>query len=155
MCIRDRLEDCNTDSIILTGGPFRNARAVDEFTEDVASRLEKYNLAHMADYLVSNYGKQTDAILETFESSEEQDTEVRLGLSELRFTSEQEAVHSLLDFFERRTGRLYFNIQSVRDLRASVSAYMSEFFQWTDERIAHEQAWLDRAIELATDFEKK
>lgn len=144
--------ECRTDKIPLTGGVFKNAIEVDSYTEEVAEKLSKFDLSEMADYLVSNYGKQTDLILEDFTKRKEKDPQVRLGLAELDFTLKYEAVYSLLDFFERRTGRLYFDIGSINLLRKPVIKQMEDFFGWDKKRIKQEEEWLDRALKLASVF---
>lgn len=144
--------ECKTDTITLTGGVFNSAIEVDAYEEEISKRLANHGLEDMAEYLVSNYGKQTDTILDDFNNRKEKDPDVRLGLSELEFTVKYEAVHSLLDFFERRTGRLYFNIGSIEKLREPVISYLKSYFNWDKKREMSEREWLDRAINLASNF---
>ena len=108
-----KLKDCQTSELALSGGVFNGSKEVNHYTTSVEKVLGAHELASWANYLVSNYGRQSDDILKIFESRKEKDSEVRLGLSELAFTVEHESVTSLLDFFERRTGRLYFYIESI------------------------------------------
>ncbi len=149
----NRLEQCKTENIQLIGGPFSNSKAVEEFTKEISDRLAKTGLSHMADYLVSNYGKQSEIILETFEALENGDPEVRLGISELIFALEYEAVFTLLDFFERRTGKLNFHIASVRKLKEPVSQYLGKYFGWSAKRLKEEDESLERALYQASCFE--
>jgi glycerol-3-phosphate dehydrogenase len=148
-----KLKTCQTESIVLTGGVFQNAIEVDNYTDDIASKLSPHGLGHLADYLVSNYGKQTDKVLEIFQQRPEEDLETRLGMAELVFTVENEAVHSLLDFFERRTGRLYFYIDSIKKLRDPVFDYLNTSFNWSNKRQELENQWLDQAILQASKFD--
>ncbi len=146
-------EECATDTIKLTGGPFRNAKAVNAYTKEIIEKLKPESLEHLGDYLVSNYGKQTDEILSIYQSRSEKNHEVKLGLAELIFTLDQESVYTLLDFFERRTGRLYFDIASIERLRKPVLKHMKEFFRWDKSRVKWETDQLDKAIIIASEFE--
>jgi glycerol-3-phosphate dehydrogenase len=100
------IKSSKTEKIPLTGGEFKNAIEVDAYTLDLEERLNTIGLGSYADYLVGNYGKQSDIILKIYEEMKHNDKDVKLGLAELEFTLKNEAVFSLLDFFEKRTGRL-------------------------------------------------
>ena len=67
-------------------------------------------------------------------------------------TIENEAVHSILDFFERRTGRVYFNINTISKLVQPVFDLMSETFRWSQERKHREMKWLDKGLTTASEF---
>ena len=69
-------------------------------------------LVSYSEYLVSSYGRQSDDILGYYDQKVK-DPNVALMLAELEFSLENEATFTLLDFFERRTGRLYFHISSI------------------------------------------
>ena len=58
-------------------------------------------------YLVTNYGKQTEWILENFRGLSDTDPHWRMIKAELLFALEHEMVHNPMDFLIRRTGRLY------------------------------------------------
>jgi glycerol-3-phosphate dehydrogenase len=145
--------ECRTDQITLTGGVFANVADVDTYVKEISKRLEPEGLAHMAVYLVHNYGRQTDMILDLFEDMEIKDPEEALGMAELEFTLKNESVFSALDFFERRTGRLYFNIESVRNLKEPVLKHLKSKFKWSAQRIKQEKIWLDQAIDRCSSFE--
>lgn len=144
---------CKTDRIILTGGVFKDGKDVKKYVKTIEAKLIEWSLdPYYAEYLVSNYGRQTDEILERFSHRKEHDVEVRLALSELYFTIEKEAVHSLLDFFERRTGRVYFNIKTISKLIQPVFDAMSVNFQWTEARKQQEMTGLKHGLQVAAEF---
>lgn len=147
------LKECQTDKLPLSGGVFKGSKDVDQYTSSIEKLLDEHRIAPWTNYLVSNYGKQTNDILEIFESRTEEDSEVRLGLSELLFTIEYESVTSLLDFFERRTGRLYFYIESIEKLTHPVLEEMASIFNWDESRKAKELDDLAAAIHRATHFD--
>lgn len=148
-----KLKACQTDKIPLSGGTFKGSKEVDQYTRSIEATLGEYEIAHWANYLVSNYGKQTDDILKIVAQRTEGDSEVRLGLAELLFTIEHESVMSLLDFFERRTGRLYFYIESIEKLTKPVLDEMVTIFNWDEKRKALELDDLAKAIHHATHFD--
>jgi len=147
-----KLLPCTTDKIVLSGGPFKDGKEVEEYTDQVSYALKAKGLDHMANYLVSNYGKQTDEILATLESSQESNPEVALGLSELGYALENESTYTLLDFFERRTGRLYFNITSIEGLTEPVAKEMATYHGWDEKRAKSELETLNRAIRRSSHF---
>lgn len=146
-------KDCETDRIMLCGGVFKNGAAVEQYEAEVLKQVLTHGLdSHYAGYLVGNYGLQSDEILKNISGDDFQDIEVALALAELKFTIEKEAVHSLLDFFERRTGRLYFHIGTIRKLIEPIKNQLSAQFHWTAEREAQELQWLERGINIASKF---
>jgi glycerol-3-phosphate dehydrogenase len=147
-------KDCQTETLILSGGVFKNAKEVDQFTIELSAKLAKHELSHFAEFLVSNYGRQTDVILDHMQSISENDPEICMSLAELKFCLENEAVHSLLDFFDRRTGRLYFYIQSIEKIKQPALNYLSQHLGWSKKREKQEIDDLDRAIKLASRFQK-
>ncbi len=150
----NELPECKTDNIYLTGGPFKEADDVFAYEQVIREQLVQFNLEnYYAVYLVGNYGRQTEEILEIFQRISNNDAEVRLALAELQFTIEKESVHSVMDFFERRTGRLYFNIKSIDKLIEPVIEMMSSTFSWDEIRIKQEREWLSHGLKVASHFD--
>lgn len=148
-----KVPECKTDKIIICGGVFKNAEEVKNYQAGVEMKLKEMGLnTYYGEYLVGNYGKQTDIIFSLFDERREVDPEVRLALSELDFTIQNEAVHSALDFFERRTGRLYFLIKSIQQLKKPVLDHLAKNFSWSEERIRQEEAWLDEMLKVSSHF---
>ena len=107
--------ECSTDKIPLCGNDFSKFRQVNKYIEEVAGELEKEGFQHYdAWYLVTNYGRQTDEILRNFRKLKDADPHWRLMKAELHFGLAYEMVQNPMDFLIRRTGRLYFDIHSVR-----------------------------------------
>jgi len=82
---------------------------------------------------VHNFGKQTKIILQKYDELTEPDIEIRLAKAELWYCLEFEMTLTPLDFFVRRTGRLYFDIKSITKLESMVLKQFSSFFNWTKE----------------------
>ncbi len=148
------LKPCQTENTVLVGGVFSSQKDVKQYTQSIAEKLEKLapELKNRAEYLVSNYGRQTGEILSQYDQKAGSPEE-RMALCELEFTLENESAYTLLDFFERRTGRLYFDINSIAKVRGVVLERMKEFFNWSEEEVKVNTDYLDRAIRLASHFE--
>ncbi len=146
---------CRTDQIVLNGGEFADGKSVEKYKKYIAERLSPYGLSdYTADYLVSNYGKQVGDIIEMIlvRFGKIDDIELAAILGELDFTLQHEMVHTPLDFFSRRTGRLYFDIESVRTYMEPVLEVFQAGFSWSEEKKAQERELLQTAVDEASHF---
>ncbi|MEO1049002.1 MAG: FAD-dependent oxidoreductase [Bacteroidota bacterium] len=147
-------EKCHTDKIVLAGGEFSNAGEVDEYIRQIHEKIKAYGFDEFeANYLVSNYGVQTDEVLERMSNIQEEDHDIRLAKAELEFTLNNEIVFGPLDFFVRRTGRLYFNINSIDKVKPAVLQRFAEAFNWDKTTAAQHEKWLETAMFEASHFE--
>jgi len=147
------LPACRTQKIPLTGGPFKNASEVDAYRKEVENKVKSIGLdAYHAIYLVANYGKQTDDILDHMPHVEG-DTTTRLARAELQFTIENELVATPMDFFERRTGRLYFNLPSIKPLLDTILDDFQNYFNWDTTLREQEKEKMKVAIEEVSQFQ--
>ena len=143
------LRECNTASILLLGGEFRYAKEVNDYITTVSERLKPIGLDQYAPYLVHTYGRQTAMILEHFSSLVNDDAEVNLGRSELWFSIQHEMVLLPLDFFIRRTGMLFFDINRVAKLLDTLTDEFQRNFDWTPDKVASEKDKVKQAIREA------
>ena len=72
--------------------------------------------------------------------------------AELWYGVNFEMVNGLADFFVRRTGALYFNIEFVIKHRDIVLADFMYYMNWDQKRIEKESKQLDELIQDATTF---
>lgn len=145
-----------TKSIKLTGNHFRGSREVGKYIDEVRVKLASRGLGLTeTNYLVHNYGRQSDQIISIIAKSTEADPRLKLLLAELEFCGEKELVVSIVDFFIRRTGRLFFDIESVRKYLEPVLSAMTKYFEWPPDRVEEERNRLETEIYNATHFEKK
>jgi len=145
-----------TKKIPLRGGPFEDAAAVGAYRHSLTPLLRKLGLtAHHGAYLIANYGRQTTSILEKMETfiEAEADPEVALVRAEAWYTIHYELATTLTDFFNRRTGRLYFNLPSIAPVQEIVAADFAAHLDWSAERRQAEEAALKAAIRHVTEFE--
>ena len=149
-----KFKSCYTDKIPLCGGPFSSPQEVKAYREELRTTIEKWKLEPLTvDYLVGNYGKQCDLILQQMKAYSDQDANIRLARAELWFGVHHELVFDSMDFFVRRTGRLYFDIKSIPPIIDIVLADLKYYFNWTSEKVQTERQELEQAIKEAFNFE--
>ena len=145
---------CLTRSIKLHGNDFHESKDVGIYIERIANNLEARKLGLVqAKYLVHNYGTATDEILKAMLESTGNDPELELLLAELKYSLENELVTTLNDFLIRRTGRLFFDIGSVKKYSEPVLAAMAKYFGWPQARVIEERKKIEAEIYTATHFE--
>jgi len=144
------LKGCHTDQVKLTGGDFRNDKEVFEYTDQLIARLKPVGLEPYAKYLVSNYGHQSDAILNFLDGMDDPGSDLALAKGELWFCVHHEMVVSPLDFFVRRTGMLFFYIDRLKILKQPILEEFQRYFEWDDAKLAEEKLKLEEAISQAT-----
>lgn len=144
---------CKTHTIKLTPEPFSSAKEVEAYTEELRKKLAGCGLhSDHADYLVGNYGRQSAAIVADLQLSVSASPEIALACSEVRFGVKKEAVARAEDFFVRRTGRLFFDIDGIEEVRRPVLNEMQTLLSWSADRRRAEEGLLDQALHDATHF---
>ncbi len=147
-----KLANGRTKTIVLKGGEYKNEQEVKAHCAVVAQQLLPHGLGQPeAEYLIANYGKQTDLILERFFQLENT-SYLDLIRAELWFAVRHEMAHRATDFFTRRTGRLYFEIESVREYSEAILAEMAELLNWDPKRMQKEEDALRLAVYEASHF---
>ncbi len=138
-----------TAEIPLCGSKFKKFKHVEKYIQEIQERIESLGLdAYNAWFLVTTYGIQTEIILEKFTSIEGDDPLIRMAKAELHFGIEYELVTSPMDFFIRRTGRLYFDIDSIRSLMDPI---LEEFEKILDPGKSKINSWRE---ELQRELDK-
>lgn len=148
-------KDCTTDKIPLTADPLKDSIAVASYIKQTTKKVKKYGLEdYHAWYLVTTYGKQTEAILEKFPALKVVNAhpEITLARAELWYSVHHEMVNSACDFFVRRTGRLFFDILSIPQIRTAVFSDLKDYLNWDENRVISENELLDQLIFDASHF---
>lgn len=149
-----KLKECHTDEIPLAGNvDFKKFKHVKKYITAIYERIKTEGFTeHDAWFLVTNYGKQTELILDTYATLTDTDNYLRLAKAELKFGIDYEMVQNPMDFFIRRTGRLYFDIDGLRSLmepilgefKAEYGADEAQVLEWREE--------LNRELEEHSNF---
>jgi len=149
-----KLKECYTEKIFLCGNvDFKKFKHVKKYINQVYEQIKKEGFTkHDAWFLVTNYGKQADKILETYATIVEADNYVRLAKAELAFGIDYEMVQTPMDFFIRRTGRLYFDIDSIRFLMEPLLKEFQIRFKVTDAVVEEWRTILNAELKEHSDF---
>ncbi len=146
-------KDINTQNIVLSGGTFKNFKEVVSYQGKIHQQIKVEGFNRIdANYLVYNYGKQTESILKKFSELKDSDVDVRLAKAELWFCIHHEMVQTLLDFFVRRTGKLYFDIERIEKLKEPILAEFARLLNWNTEEQEKQRLELELAIVSAVSF---
>ena len=148
------LKECFTEEIPLAGNvDFKKFKHVKKYIAEIYDRIKPNGFTeHDAWFLVTNYGKQTETILETFTTLKDADSYERMAKAELRFGIDYEMVQNPMDFFIRRTGRLYFDIDSVRSLMKPILEEFKSIYKVDDAQLVAWEEALNRALDEHSNF---
>lgn len=142
-----------TAGITLRGSAFKKFKQVKKYIEEIHDRIKQDGFSEYdAWFLVTSYGKQTEIILENYSLLKDKDPYVRLAKAELRFGVDYEMVTNPMDFFIRRTGRLYFNIDSVRSLMDPLLEEFEEIFKVGEDQLAAWRSTMVKKLEEHSNF---
>ncbi len=148
------LKECTTDKIPLSGNEdFKKFKYVKKYIAEIYERIKPEGFSEYdAWFLVTNYGKQTETILENYSGLDEKDKAVRMAKAELRFGIDYEMVQNPMDFFIRRTGRLYFDIDGMRQLMEPVLEEFKNIFKADEAQIMAWREALQRELDTHSNF---
>ena len=108
----------------------------ESFQKDVENTCEKFK-AQLSQYqiwhLLSTYGKHAHTILNEALKLDEGDFEAALLLAEIDYTLKYESALYPIDFIDRRSSRLFFDIQSVHKHKDLIINRFSEYYGWSAE----------------------
>ena len=150
------VKECYTENIPLCGNDFKKFKHVKKYIAEIHKRIKGDGFTeHDAWFLVTNYGKQTETILEYYSERKEKDKATRLILAELEFGIAFEMVQNPMDFFIRRTGRLYFDIDSIRDYMEPILNEFKSIYEVDDAQILEWKEILQNELKEHSDFSLK
>jgi glycerol-3-phosphate dehydrogenase len=141
---------CQTKRMPISGGDVQGANSFSSYLKQKAKLGVQYGFTHeQAERLVRMYGSNIDRLYQLAQSYEELYVEQDLPLDLyvcLQYGMEEEMVTKPSDFFIRRTGALFFDIESVRKWKEKVIQYMSKQLQWSTEEMKGYVEELDTEI---------
>lgn len=144
---KNELKNCHTDTIVISGGPWKNYGEVKQYIHLIYQRISPLGFTqHDAWFLVTTYGKQTEEILKIYTDLNENDSYKKLIKAEFQFCAEYEMIATPSDFFIRRTARLFFDIQSLKDHLDAILQVYKHYFKVSDIKLEEEKSKLINAI---------
>ncbi|MBM4761004.1 glycerol-3-phosphate dehydrogenase/oxidase [Bacillus sp. B15-48] len=141
---------CQTKHLPISGGNVGGsaqfaAYVAQQIETGVATGLNKEEAEHLARAYGSNVGKVYELLTKNNAKAEEYGLPLKL-FAKLVYAIEEEMAATPLDFFNRRTGALLFNIQLVRKWKKQVIHYMADQFNWTEEAKEQHTEELEKAL---------
>ena len=123
---------CKTRQVKLIGSEFIAKFTLDNYYNIINKKLEKFNLdKNISNYLVSKYGSQSEEIINIFNNNKLK----HIVEAEAIFCIKYENTHTLLDFFLRRSGKIYYNPKLVINELKIVSAVFKDKLNINDNNI--------------------
>lgn len=148
-----QLKEVQTEKLDLTEDPFKNHKAVKGYVKKIlpswkANGFDKTTVIS----LVHRYGRQTDLILQFLKEFPKENFQIQLAKAELKFGVEHEMILKPLDFFERRSGRLFFDPSTLQILKDPILKEFSNYFNWDETTFDKEKEGLESAFKNIIDF---
>lgn len=148
-----KIPECTTDKIPLCGSDFKKYKHVKKYISEVFDRIKEDGFSEYdAWYLVTNYGKQTEAILENYAALRNKDVYLRMLRAEAQFAIAHEMVLNPMDFFIRRTGRLYFDIDSIRNYMEPIQEEFKKAFGYDTAQLESFKEKMEEELESHSNF---
>lgn len=147
--------NCKTKNMPISGGDVGGSANFKKFVSEQAEIGMNLGLSEEeAVHLASTYGSNVPTVFDIIEEGMEKAKEYRLPLplfAKLQYALEFEMIATPVDFFNRRTGAILFNISLVRKYQDAVIQYMADYFSWKhDVKMRYKQelesALLDAAV---------
>jgi glycerol-3-phosphate dehydrogenase len=147
------VKECHTDKIPLCGSDFKKFKHVKKYIAEVYDTIKADGFSEYdAWYLVTTYGKQTEQVLTEYKVFKNSDAALRMLRAELKFGMEHEMVTNPMDFFIRRTGRLYFDIDSIRAYLNPVLDDLKKAFGYDADQILAFQEKMEEELDIHSNF---
>ncbi len=148
-----KVAPCSTDKIPLCGSDFKKFKHVKKYIAEVYNRIKEDGFTEYdAWFLVTNYGKQTELILQSYQEIQEGDAHLKMIRAELKFGIDYEMVLNPMDFFIRRTGRLYFDIDSIRTYLEPLLDDFKTTFGYDDAKLLEFKEKMNHELEIHSNF---
>ncbi|MET3291624.1 UNVERIFIED_CONTAM: glycerol-3-phosphate dehydrogenase [Brevibacillus sp. OAP136] len=147
---------CHTDQIVLAGGDFLKATQIPGFIKAQAQRLQAVGIGEdSVGALVGKYGTNTEQIVTScLELLAQGKTPQEALLSaELQYGINEEMVMSLSDFLIRRSGRLFFERNTLASLYPKLADELGNAFHWTQAKKERDITAFESEYHLAKTFQ--
>ncbi|MER2126481.1 FAD-dependent oxidoreductase [Solibacillus sp.] len=122
-----------TKRLPISGGDISGSKFFGDFVEKRTKLGQQYGLtAEESQFVARFYGTNVDEIFDYVSKANGSLPPIVYG--QLYYAMNEEAASTPLDFFVRRTGALYFNIDFVKQHKKLVIDEMEQYLNWTTEQ---------------------
>jgi glycerol-3-phosphate dehydrogenase len=143
----------DTKNLPISGGEVGGSKGFERFRERKVDEGKAIGLsAEDALKVVSRYGANVDKVFERFETLKDEAKAANIDplvFAQLRYAIEEELTFKPVDFFIRRTGALYFDINFVRTHKDAVIDYLANTLGYSAEQKEEYTRELDVLIKEA------
>lgn len=132
------LKQCSTERINLSGGKINEVVNFKKLLEDLKKEGVLLNLTNSeVELLAHRYGANTFIVFEIINKiNEEERSDIPVILrAQLLYCIENEMCYTLSDFFIRRTGALYFDVELVRKYYKELAVYIQTILKLNDVEV--------------------
>jgi glycerol-3-phosphate dehydrogenase len=123
-----------TKTLPISGGNVGGSSKFQEFVRFQTEKGTSIGLsAEQSRHLVKMYGSNVGIIFNMIETKRSEAENYGLPIvlwAKLKYAIEHEMAATPVDFFNRRTGALLFDIETVRNYQKQVISYMADVFKW-------------------------
>jgi glycerol-3-phosphate dehydrogenase len=134
----------------ISGGDVGGSKGFARFKQEKVKEGINLGLTEDEATLVTQrYGSNVDKLFSLYEEEKvktKEDNQLALVFAMVRYSVEYELVYKPVDFFIRRTGALFFNINWVRKYKEEVITYMANMLGWTADQVNDYTEELDKLI---------
>jgi glycerol kinase len=154
---KKKLKKSSTEKIALVTPVLNSSKEVGIYQKEIESQLINKEFSvidskYYAWYLVTTYGKNTAFIMDKVAFFNNEIPLKKLIRAEVWYCVYYEMTNSLADFFIRRTGRLYFNIDSISEHLEVVIQDFKKYLDWDAKRVEQEKEKMHLLLKDATTY---
>ncbi|MEX5894441.1 glycerol-3-phosphate dehydrogenase/oxidase [Staphylococcus haemolyticus] len=144
--------ECKTKHTPISGGDVGGSANFESFVERKVEEGKAIGLqADVAKRLASKYGSNVDKLYSIAQIAQDKDLKLPLELYvELVYSVQNEMVFKPTDFLIRRSGKLYFNINEVKQYKDAVVEELAKLLNYTQSQQNEFTKEINIAIEEAT-----
>ncbi|MFB4164023.1 glycerol-3-phosphate dehydrogenase/oxidase [Alteribacillus sp. JSM 102045] len=143
-------QPCQTKQWPLSGGDVGGSESFNQFVNEKVQTGIQIGLSEQeAETLAKRYGSNVDVLFEYVEKRKQEADHSSLPPSiyaQVMYAVEEEMTGTLTDFFIRRTGALFFNINWVHQWKEEVQKLMGEELEWSEEQHERYRTELEDAL---------
>lgn len=144
--------ECATKNTPISGGDVGGSKNFEKYVERKVEEGKAIGLKEdVARRLASKYGSNIDKLFNIAQIAKDKDLKLPLELYvQLVYSVQNEMVYKPTDFLVRRTGKLYFNINEVKQYKDAIIEELSQLLNYTQGQVNEYTKEVNVAIEEAT-----
>ncbi|WP_010098882.1 glycerol-3-phosphate dehydrogenase/oxidase [Ornithinibacillus scapharcae] len=141
---------CETRNIPISGGNVGGSAMFKQFVNEQVKVATSIGLSEKdSEHLASRYGSNVPILFDIIREGNEIAEKYNLPLTlyaKLQYALEHEMAATPVDFFNRRTGAILFDINTVKTYQENVLNYMKDYFNWNEDITNEYQKELENAL---------